>query len=105
MKHKLLLGAMLIGTAGLFSACSDDRDSNPTLIQPNQIILNTPAYINQTVDLSATETLPLTWSQPQYTSDNAPVNATYEIQGAQTNSFTVSTTEADADESGELKAD
>lgn len=105
MKHKLLLGAMLIGTAGLFSACSDDRDSNPTLIQPNEMILNTPAYINQTVDLSATETLPLTWSQPQYTADNAPVNATYEIQVSHTNSFTVSTTEADADESGELKAD
>ena len=34
MKNKLLLGAVLVGTAGIFAACSDDNDSNPTLIQP-----------------------------------------------------------------------
>ena len=51
MKNKLLLGAVLVGTAGIFAACSDDNDSNPTLIQPTEFVLNTPAYVNETVDL------------------------------------------------------
>lgn len=28
MKNKLLLGAVLVGTAGIFAACSDDNDSD-----------------------------------------------------------------------------
>ena len=91
MKNKLLLGAVLVGTAGIFAACSDDNDSNPTLIQPTEFVLNTPAYVNETVDLENTEALRLTWSQPEYTTGNAPINATYEIQVSPTNSFTVST--------------
>ena len=105
MKNKLLLGALLIGTTGLFTACSDDNDSNPTLIQPTEFTLNTPAYINEVVDLQNTDALHLTWSQPKFTADNAPINATYEIQVSPTNSFTVSTAEAEADEEGNLVAD
>ena len=105
MDKRLLLGALLIGTAGLFTACSDDNDSNPTLIQPTEFILNKPAYINETVDLTQTDKLHLSWSQPQYTSDNAPVNITYEIQVSPTNSFNVSVAEAEADEEGLLQAD
>lgn len=105
MKNKLLLGAVLVGTAGIFAACSDDNDSNPTLIQPTEFVLNTPAYVNETVDLENTEALRLTWSQPEYTTGNAPINATYEIQVSPTNSFTVSTDEADADEENALVAD
>lgn len=105
MKTKLLLGAILISTAGIFTACTDDIDSNPTLIQPTEFVLNTPAYVNETVDLETTEALQLTWSQPKFTAENAPINATYEIQVSPTNSFTVSTTEADADEEGNLVAD
>nr|WP_302829396.1 SusF/SusE family outer membrane protein [uncultured Bacteroides sp.] len=105
MKNKLLLGAILISTVGIFTACSDDNDSNPTLIQPTEFVLNTPAYVNETVDLEKTEALRLTWSQPKFTADNAPINATYEIQVSPTNSFTVSTNDADADEEGNLIAD
>lgn len=105
MKTKLLLGAILISTAGIFTACTDDIDSNPTLIQPTEFVLNTPAYVNETVDLETTDALQLTWSQPKFTAENAPINATYEIQVSPTNSFTVSTTEADADEEGNLVAD
>lgn len=105
MKNKLLLGAMLISAAGIFMACSDDNDSNPTLVQPKEFVLNTPAYVNETVDLEKTEALQLTWSQPKFTADNAPINATYEIQVSPTNSFTISTSEADADEEGNLIAD
>lgn len=105
MKNRLLLGVMLISTVSLFTACSDDNDSNPTLIQPKEFVLNTPAYVNETIDLLHTEAIQLTWSQPQFTADNAPINATYEIQVSPTNSFTVSTAEADADEEGQLVAD
>lgn len=105
MKNKLLLGALLIGTASLFTSCKDDNDSNPTLIQPTEFTLNTPAYINETIDLQKTAELRLTWSQPKYTADNAPVNITYEIQVSNTGSFTVSTIEALADESGNTVAD
>lgn len=101
MKNKLLLGAMLIGATGLFTACSDDNDSNPTLIQPTEFALNTPAYVNETVDLSTTEALHLTWSQPRFTADNAPINATYEIQVSLTGNYNVSTDEADAAEEDE----
>lgn len=96
---------MLIGSASIFAACSDDNDSNPTLIQPTEFVLNTPAYVNETVDLATSESLRLTWSQPKYTEENAPINATYEVQVSPTNSFTVSTAQADADESGATVAD
>lgn len=105
MKNKLLLGAVLVGAAGIFTACSDDNDSNPTLIQPTEFTLNTPAYVNETVDLKSTESLRLIWSQPEYTANNAPINATYEIQVSPANSFTVSVDEADADEANTLVAD
>lgn len=105
MKNNLLLGAMLLSAAGIFTACSDDNDSNPTLIQPTEFALNAPSYINETVDLEKTEALHLTWSQPKFTADNAPINATYEIQVSPSNSFTVSTGEAEADEEGDLVAD
>lgn len=105
MKNKLLLGALLISTASLFTACQDDKDSNPTLIQPTEFFLNTPAYINETVDLQTSDFLQLTWSQPMYTSDNAPINITYEIQVSPWGTFRVSTDEAEADEDGLLVAD
>ena len=105
MKNKYIIGALLIGIISLFASCSDDNDSNPTLIQPTEFTLNTPEYINSTVDLEKSTGLELTWSQPKYTADNAPINATYEVQVSPTNSFTVSTDEAAADESGEKVPD
>ena len=105
MKNKYIIGALLIGIISLFASCSDDNDSNPTLIQPKEFTLNTPAYANATIDLEHSTELGLTWSQPKYTADNAPINATYEVQVSPTNSFTVSTDEAAADESGEKVPD
>lgn len=68
--------------------------------------MNTPEYANATtIDLEKSTGLELTWSQPKYTADNAPINATYEVQVSPTNSFTVSTDEAAADESGEKVPD
>lgn len=105
MKNKYIIGAMLVGIISLFASCSDDNDSNPTLIQPTEFKLNTPEYVNSTIDLEHSTGLGLTWSQPKYTADNAPINVTYEVQVSPTNSFTVSTDEAAADESGENVAD
>lgn len=105
MKNKYIIGALLVGIISLFASCSDDNDSNPTLIQPKEFVLNTPTYANATIDLERSTGLELTWSQPKYTADNAPINATYEVQVSPTNSFTVSTDEAAADESGEKVPD
>lgn len=105
MKNKYIIGALLVGIISLFASCSDDNDSNPTLIQPKEFVLNTPAYANATIDLEKSTGLELTWSQPKYTADNAPINATYEVQVSPTNSFAVSTDEAAADESGEKVPD
>lgn len=105
MKNKYIIGALLVGIISLFASCSDDNDSNPTLIQPKEFVLNTHAYANATIDLEKSTGLELTWSQPKYTADNAPINATYEVQVSPTNSFTVSTDEAAADESGEKVPD
>ena len=105
MNSKYMIGALLFGITSLFASCSDDNDSNPTLIQPKEFTLNTPAYANATIDLEQSSELSFTWSQPKYTAENAPVNATYEVQVSPTNSFTVSTDEAAADESGEKVPD
>lgn len=105
MKNKYIIGALLVGIISLFASCSDDNDSNPTLIQPKEFVLNTPTYANAPIDLERSTGLELTWSQPKYTADNAPINATYEVQVSPTNSFTVSTDEAAADESGEKVPD
>lgn len=106
MKNKFLFGALLIGTASLFTACSDDNDSNPTLLpELEAFALNIPTYANETVDLSTTKELQLSWSQPKYTAGNAPLPVTYEIQVSPTNSFTVSADEAEADEEEKLVAD
>ena len=105
MKNKYMMGALLIGIISLFASCSDDNDSNPTLIQPTEFKLNTPEYANGLIELEKSKELNLTWSQPKYTADNAPLQVTYEIQVSPKNSFNVSTDEAAADESGEKVAD
>lgn len=103
--HSLTVLMAGCGLAATLTACSDDNDSNPSLIQPAGFTLNTPAYVNETVDLESTSELQLSWSQPQFTADNAPLLVTYEIQVSPTNSFTVSTDQAAADESGATVAD
>ncbi len=100
-----MIGALLFGIISLFASCSDDNDSNPTLIQPTEFKLNTPEYANGFIDLEKSKELSFTWSQPKYTADNAPLNVTYEIQVSPKNSFTVSADEAANDESGEKVAD
>ena len=105
MKKRLLLGALLALTAGIFTACKDDKGCNPTLIQPTEFRLNTPEYAKKSVVLKETESLAMSWSQPQYTSDGAPVNATYELQISFKKDFKVSYAEQVADTTGMTVAD
>ncbi|MDO4310630.1 MAG: SusF/SusE family outer membrane protein [Prevotella sp.] len=79
--NKIFSNIMLLAAGALMMvSCNDDQDSNPTLLQPTGFQLNTPSVVNGTVDMERTESIDLTWSQPQYTADNAPVIATYYVQ-------------------------
>lgn len=102
MKKIIKSTLMLLCATCMFTACSDDLSHNPTLLTPTTFNLNTPSYANLNVDLATSNGLNFTWSQPEY---GIPVAAEYQLQFSMTNTFTTSVDEADADESGTLKAD
>jgi len=80
---------LLLAAAGLtiLSSCKDDNESNPTLTQPTQFVLNNPAIMGN-VDLEKSKTVTLTWSQPTpYNDFNAPVVPSYTIQVSPTGQF------------------
>ena len=97
MKDILKSTLLLMCGMGLFAACADDNDSNPTLQQPSTFVLNEPGYAALTVDLETSTGLTFTWSQPDY---GFPAEVSYDIQASLSGNFTVSTDEANADESG-----
>lgn len=73
----------------VFTACEDDRDSNPTLTQPKALVLNNPSVGAGVVDLEKSASVALTWSQPaDYTDFGAPLVVTYSIQLSATGNFT-----------------
>lgn len=94
----MLLAAGIVSLA----SCDADRDSNPTLITPTEFTLNTPVVEAGLIDLSRTESIPLSWSQPRYTEDNAPVVATYFVQVSPSGTFN---TEFDASADDNSSAD
>ena len=53
---------MLLSMALVFTACNDDRDSNPTLTQPTTFTLNNP--VNAMVDLAESEGIALLGHSP-----------------------------------------
>ena len=65
MKKFSLYTLLLAGMMG-FAACDADRDSNPTLQEPKQFVLNTPAYVNSVYDLTSSKSVELTCSQPDF---------------------------------------
>jgi len=72
---------LLIGTFAM-TACDDDNDSNPTLTQPTEFVLNNPTTGSAAVDLSKSSAIDLAWSQPTpYTDLGAPVVVTYYVHG------------------------
>ena len=92
---------MLLSMALVFTACEDDRDSNPTLVQPSTFVLNNP--VNALVDLDQSIGIPFAWSQPDY--GGWPAAVEYQLEVSPTNSWTVSTDEAALDETGATIAD
>ena len=90
---KLLICASLLAGMLTFSACESDRDSNPTLLEPTEFVLNTPALADGVYDLDHTTSIELTCKQPNY-GYTAPV--TYAVQVSLDDSFekaeTLSTT-------------
>ena len=101
MKKIFLATLMLPLMALVFTACEDDRDSNPTLVQPTSFTLNNP--VNALVDLAESAAIPFTWSQPDY--GGWPAAVDYQLEVSPTNEWNVSTDEAAADESGATIAD
>lgn len=79
MKNILKSTLMLVLGLGLFSACSDDNDSNPTVKEPTTFVLNTPALANAEIDLANSDVLELTCSQPDY---GFPARTLYHVQVA-----------------------
>ncbi len=101
--NKIILSALtLIGCACFFTACEDDRDSNPTLLTPETFVLNTPAYAQVDVDLASSETLNFTCSQPAFGYTAA---VTYGVEVSLNDSYTVSVAQAAANEGENLVAD
>lgn len=96
LKTSLISAWMLMGGVCLFTACEDDRDSNPTIQQPESFVLNEPAYVNNIIDLQTSSTLRLSCAeQPDY---GYTAVVTYQPQVSLTGEFTISTDEAEAAE-------
>ncbi len=102
MKNIIKSTLLLVGIATLFTACKDDRDSNPTLLTPDSFVLNTPAYAAAGIDLASSETLNFTWSQPNY---GIPVAATYQLLISRDGNHTKSLADVLAAEEDPLTAD
>ena len=48
---KLLYSVMLLALAAGYTSCEDDNDDNPVLVKATEFVLNTPAFVNQQIDL------------------------------------------------------
>lgn len=75
----IALSMLAVAAIPMMTACSEDRDSNPTLKDATELHLNTPAIAlgESTYDLAKGATLNLTCSQPDY-GYTAPV--VYQVQ-------------------------
>ena len=79
---------ILFGILGLVLSavsCNGPEEENPVLNKPTKLILNTPAFQKQYIDLQATPTVNLTCSQPEY---GFPAAASYFAQVSLTEDFT-----------------
>lgn len=77
---------ILLITLGLLIAvsCDSDRDSNPTLADPTEFVLNVPPYASSVYELEKSSALEFTCSQPDY-GFTAPVD--YVVQISLTGDF------------------
>ena len=77
MKKIFSMALMLLAGLAATTSCSEDRESNPTVMKPTAFVLNTPAMTDQYIELSAKNSVHLTWSQPDY---GYNAYATYKVQ-------------------------
>lgn len=94
---KKIYNTLLVALSLLaFTACETDRDSNPTLNEPDSFVLNLPPYAeNNVYDLENSTSISLTCSQPDY---GIPMATTYTVQMSLTEDF------IEADEATETAA-
>ena len=85
MKNIIKSSLLLLCSLGIFTACSDDNDSNPTLQNPSTFVLNEPGYAAMAVDLASSAGIPFTWSQPEY---GYPAACEYQFQVSLDGNFT-----------------
>ena len=100
MKKIFSFAAMLLCGLTVLTSCETDRDSNPTLVQPTSFVVNNPEVGAGVVDLQKSASVKLTWSQPEYTTGNAPVVPTYTVQVSDKNSFNQAYDDAAEDNTG-----
>lgn len=66
MKNIIKSALLVVMSLTLMTACSDDNDSNPSILTPTEFKLNTPALVNTPIDLANSSKIMLTCSQPNY---------------------------------------
>ena len=66
MKNIIKSALLVVMSLTLMTACSDDKDSNPSIQTPTEFKLNTPALENTPIDLANSSKIILTCSQPNY---------------------------------------
>ena len=92
---------MLLGGVAFWTSCSNDRDSNPTFKQPETFVLNETNWRGSIFALeTTTDSLILSWSQPAYTVENAPLVVTYTVDFSPKGTFTQAYNEAAEDNTG-----
>ena len=70
MKKIFAFATLLLTGAMAMVSCSDDNDSNPTLVQPATFSINEVAEAQGQVDLMKSYSVTMTWSQPKFTEPN-----------------------------------
>ena len=97
-------GLLFAAFAMLFAACDSDRDDNPTLgpnHTANTFVVNQSPLADQYIQLTADNTVNLTWSQPNY-GVNTVVNYKIEVgMGGTWEQLETSFTSCEANISGE----
>ena len=77
MKNLKIASGLMIAMAMFATSCSDDRDHNPTALEPTTFVLNEPVDGTANILLQNTSGIDFTWSQPDYGTTVVP---TYTIQ-------------------------
>ena len=88
MKKIFSYALMMIATMVAFTSCESDQDSNPTLVTPTEFTVNNPSVGDALVDLAKSKSVQLSWSQPKFTTMNAPLTVQYQVQLSTTGNFT-----------------